>query len=183
MQTEGTLSKWNEGKGYGFITPQRGGQDVFVHISAFPKDGARPTLREKLAFTIAIDPNGKKRAVEVQRLASKQAASRPAPRKSGNSTVILASTALLAATLFYGYTAFYKEQPAPSSTAPLTAAPATPVSTTATASTSTFRCDGRTHCSQMNSCEEAKFFLRNCPNVQMDGNGDGVPCEQQWCGR
>lgn len=43
------------------------------------------------------------------------------------------------------------------------------------------RCDGRLHCSQMTSCTEAKFFLQNCPGVKMDGNGDGVPCEQQWC--
>jgi hypothetical protein len=46
-----------------------------------------------------------------------------------------------------------------------------------------FKCDGRTHCSQMMSCEEATYFLRNCPNVKMDGNNDGVPCEQQWCRR
>jgi len=45
----------------------------------------------------------------------------------------------------------------------------------------TFECDGRTYCSQMTSCEEAKFFLRNCPDPKMDGNGDGVPCERQWC--
>ena len=45
-----------------------------------------------------------------------------------------------------------------------------------------FRCDGRTHCSQMTSCAEATFFLRNCPGVEMDGEGDGVPCERQWCG-
>jgi excalibur calcium-binding domain-containing protein len=45
-----------------------------------------------------------------------------------------------------------------------------------------FRCDGRTHCSQMTSCAEATYFLRNCPGVQMDGEGDGVPCEKQWCG-
>ncbi|MFV0370637.1 MAG: excalibur calcium-binding domain-containing protein [Azonexus sp.] len=44
-----------------------------------------------------------------------------------------------------------------------------------------FTCDGRTHCSQMRSCEEATFFLRNCPNTKMDGNNDGVPCERQWC--
>lgn len=44
-----------------------------------------------------------------------------------------------------------------------------------------FRCDGRTRCSQMRSCAEATFFLRHCPGVQMDGNHDGVPCEQQWC--
>jgi len=44
-----------------------------------------------------------------------------------------------------------------------------------------FRCDGRTHCSQMSSCAEATYFLRNCPNTKMDGNNDGVPCERQWC--
>lgn len=54
--------------------------------------------------------------------------------------------------------------------------PATP----ATAS-SQFKCDGRTHCSQMTSCAEATFFLKNCPGTKMDGNNDGVPCEQQWC--
>lgn len=42
-------------------------------------------------------------------------------------------------------------------------------------------CDGRTHCSQMRSCQEATFFLRNCPGTKMDGNNDGVPCERQWC--
>lgn len=44
-----------------------------------------------------------------------------------------------------------------------------------------YRCDGRTHCSQMTSCNEAMFFLNNCPGVKMDGNNDGVPCERQWC--
>jgi Excalibur calcium-binding domain/Domain of unknown function (DUF4124) len=44
-----------------------------------------------------------------------------------------------------------------------------------------FRCDGRIHCSKMNSCAEAKFFLSNCPGVKMDGDGDGIPCEEQWC--
>lgn len=46
-----------------------------------------------------------------------------------------------------------------------------------------FRCDGRQHCSQMTSCEEARYFLANCPNVKMDGDRDGEPCEEQWCGR
>jgi Excalibur calcium-binding domain len=46
-----------------------------------------------------------------------------------------------------------------------------------------YQCDGRTRCSQMTSCEEAKFFLQNCPGTKMDGDNDGIPCEQQWCGR
>lgn len=48
-------------------------------------------------------------------------------------------------------------------------------------SASNFQCDGRTHCSQMTSCAEATFFIRNCPGTKMDGNNDGVPCESQWC--
>jgi hypothetical protein len=45
-----------------------------------------------------------------------------------------------------------------------------------------FKCDGRTRCNQMTSCAEAKWFLEHCPGVEMDGDHDGVPCEQQWCG-
>ena len=46
---------------------------------------------------------------------------------------------------------------------------------------SNYQCDGRTYCSEMTSCEEAKYFLKHCPDVKMDGNHDGIPCEQQWC--
>ncbi|MCZ2496128.1 hypothetical protein GN316_05105 [Xylophilus sp. Kf1] len=45
----------------------------------------------------------------------------------------------------------------------------------------TFKCDGRTYCSQMTSCQEATYFLKNCPTAKMDGDNDGVPCEQQLC--
>lgn len=44
-------------------------------------------------------------------------------------------------------------------------------------SVSNFKCDGRQHCSQMNSRAEAEFFVRNCPNTKMDGDHDGEPCE------
>ena len=48
-----------------------------------------------------------------------------------------------------------------------------------------FKCDGRQYCSQMTSCEEATFFLNNCPGTKMDnhGKGNGIPCERQWCRR
>jgi endonuclease YncB( thermonuclease family) len=63
------------------------------------------------------------------------------------------------------------------------AAVAVPVAATSArpAATSASRCDGRVYCSQMRSCEEAKWFLANCPGTKMDGNRDGVPCEKQWC--
>ena len=66
--------------------------------------------------------------------------------------------------------------PAPASTPAQVRASAKP-----TAHGSGWRCDGRTHCSQMVSCAEAKYFLANCPGVKMDGDRDGVPCEDQHC--
>jgi hypothetical protein len=45
-----------------------------------------------------------------------------------------------------------------------------------------FHCEGKTHCSQMASCEEATFYLKNCPGTKMDGDKDGIPCESQHCG-
>ena len=61
--------------------------------------------------------------------------------------------------------------------APEKVAPAAPSESTG------FSCDGRRYCSQMKSCAEAKYFLANCPGVKMDGDKNGIPCEQQWCNR
>jgi len=55
------------------------------------------------------------------------------------------------------------------------------LSTNLSASDEEFECDGRQYCSQMESCEEALFFLENCPNPKMDGDNDGIPCEKQHC--
>ena len=46
--------------------------------------------------------------------------------------------------------------------------------------TAKYKCDGRQYCSQMNSYEEAIFFIENCPNTKMDGDHDGIPCERQF---
>ncbi|MDN4503783.1 excalibur calcium-binding domain-containing protein [Alteromonadaceae bacterium BrNp21-10] len=40
-----------------------------------------------------------------------------------------------------------------------------------------FSCDGRQHCSQMTSRAEAEYFIKHCPDTKMDGDNDGIPCE------
>lgn len=55
-------------------------------------------------------------------------------------------------------------------------------SRTQATATPSFQCEaGKTHCSHMSSCAEATFYIQHCPNTQMDGDGDGIPCERQWC--
>lgn len=40
-----------------------------------------------------------------------------------------------------------------------------------------FRCGAKRYCREMASCEEARFYLRECGRYSLDGNRDGVPCE------
>lgn len=72
---------------------------------------------------------------------------------------------------------------ASASPSPSPSAPRERIPTPFPAKPSAFQCDGRQYCSQMSSCEEAKYFLARCPGTKMDGDHDGVPCEDQWCSR
>lgn len=63
---QGIVKWFNPTKGYGFIAPDTGGKDVFVHIGAVQKAGLR-TLNEnqKLAFEVEEQQNGRAAAVNL----------------------------------------------------------------------------------------------------------------------
>lgn len=44
-----------------------------------------------------------------------------------------------------------------------------------------FSCDGRSSCKQMTSCEEARYYLKNCPGFNSGVFGEEASCEKQWC--
>jgi hypothetical protein len=52
---------------------------------------------------------------------------------------------------------------------------------TAEKDTTSYAC-GKIRCGEMKTCKEAIFHLKNCPGVEVDGDGDGIPCEEQLCG-
>ena len=64
---QGTVKWFNPTKGYGFIAPDTGGKDVFVHISAVQRAGLR-TLNEgqKVEFEIEMQQNGRAAAVDLK---------------------------------------------------------------------------------------------------------------------
>ena len=65
----GTVKWFNTDKGYGFIAPETGGGDVFVHITAVQRAGL-DTLRDgqKVSFELETGRNGKTSAVDLQTL-------------------------------------------------------------------------------------------------------------------
>lgn len=78
MRIEGNLKTWNDERGFGFIAPAQGGQDLFVHIKDFPAGSGRPQVGQALTFTVVSGADQKKRATAVQYPVRFRA--RPAPR-------------------------------------------------------------------------------------------------------
>ena len=82
----GTVKFFNETKGYGFISPDEGGQDAFVHITAVERAGMG-TLREnqRVAYDLEPDRRGKMAAANL-RAADESAVGRCATRPISTST-------------------------------------------------------------------------------------------------
>lgn len=183
MPLTGTLRNWHDDRGFGFIAPTQGGAELFVHISAFPSDGTRPCVGEKLIYELGRSNDGKPQAVKVIRAAIGRPVTplKPPPRHT-RSTNNWFGSLLVLLLLLIGGAYGYKQYKAHQHRMALEQATAIPApAAIGDGNPGSLRCDGRSKCSQMTSCTEAKWFLNHCPGMAMDGNHDGTPCEQQWC--
>jgi hypothetical protein len=84
--------------------------------------------------------------------------------------IILTVVALVAWQVYSQYRAGAFASLMPTQPAAVGAAPA-----------SAFKCDERTHCAQMTSCAEAKYFQRSCRDADLESDNAGVPCPRRWC--
>ncbi|MGB7206857.1 MAG: cold-shock protein [Anderseniella sp.] len=69
MRVNGTVKFFNTQKGFGFIAPDNGEKDVFVHITAVQKSGLDGLADgDKVSFVVEDDPRGRgKQAAEIQK--------------------------------------------------------------------------------------------------------------------
>lgn len=142
--------------GGGFINSDELKGDIFVHISKFRKGYRSPKVGDSVEFQLSHSTS-KLSASSAQLVGID-------PLKSNPLSLILSAliVGLIGAAL-YLFLLEPKLNPAYESMG--------------------FSCQGKMYCSEMLSCDEAKFYLDNCSDVKIDGDRDGIPCESQHCSR
>ncbi|MFI3187117.1 MAG: cold shock domain-containing protein [Methylococcaceae bacterium] len=62
---KGALKTWKEDRGFGFISPDDGGKDIFIHISALKGTSRRPVSGDVIYYQVARDNRGKYKAINA----------------------------------------------------------------------------------------------------------------------
>jgi cold shock protein len=84
--TTGTVKFFNESKGYGFIAPDGGGNDAFVHISAVENSGMRTLNQDqRVSYDLEQDRRGKMAAVNLKAADAPAATAAEAPAEETDS--------------------------------------------------------------------------------------------------
>ena len=191
----GKIVKWMDNKGFGFITPNKGDKQIFVHISSFDRDASRkPRVGDTVYYYLSEDKSGRPcaasvRIAGVEPIQQKPLSSPTKPkhavkpnRQSGKFSAL--GLCVFIAIFSFAYSEFSKNNPTQTQRQQVVSPAQQPLPEPIfqeSFSNPTYTCKGKTGCHQMNSCEEANFYLRNCPGTKMDGDNDGRPCERGPC--
>ncbi|MDM8532750.1 cold shock domain-containing protein [Anaerolineales bacterium HSG25] len=173
MEFKGKLVRWNDDRGFGFIKVSSSEEDIFIHISALKGMPRRPIDGDVICFQVEHDENDRASAKSARIEGLAKTSRKPArieglPKSSRKPTekgtdlynyigvfwgILLIGLLLFCMIYIYSPSLFEEDFTG-------------------------YQCEGKQHCSQM-TCKEARFYIKNCPNVKIDGDGDGIPCEQQ----
>ena len=81
MRFQGKIKSWNQAKGFGFITPNGGGNDVFLHISNFSRTNKKPLVNSLVTYEIELDDSKRQKAVDVKDVYKRQGRDRVRARR------------------------------------------------------------------------------------------------------
>lgn len=102
----GSLARWNDDRGFGFIVAGASKDDVFVHISEFPEGAERPRIGDRISFERVTTPDGKVKAVSVN---ARRAPKRQQPKEPLR---VVAYILVAAFVLFFIYIVIWWSLPA-----------------------------------------------------------------------
>lgn len=174
MRYQGRIGEWKDDRGFGFITPNGGGPRVFLHISSFSERGHRPSVGNIVTYERVTDDKGRPVAKAARWVGVSAENSDARPR---------AVVTVLGAMLIVGFGSYvaYVRLSHPNSTVSASVYKIFS-DRDALRKHAGFQCEPtKSSCSRMTSCAEAFFHQERCGVSGMDGDLDGIPCEQQWC--
>ena len=172
---KGKLISWNDSKGFGFIKSESLESDTFIHISSLKLMSRKPKVGDFIYFDVEKQPNGKSSATNcrIEGVKALPTVDKSHYHHKSNFISNLFSIAIVALIVVFGYQKLSSKFGSYNSSS----LSIEPKVFKQTAPVHKFSCDGRQHCGEMKSRAEAEYFIRNCPNTKMDGDHDGVPCE------
>ena len=66
MRHWGRITKWDDERGFGFISSHKGGDPVFFHISSLQRRDGRPSVNEPVSYRVGVDSQGRRQANDVR---------------------------------------------------------------------------------------------------------------------
>jgi len=204
MLLKGKIIRWQDDRGFGFIRYGDEQKEIFLHISALGQIERRPQVGDTVVFEIQQSNNGKLQAAKAsieglltleksprhprsqQQYAGTQTYRSPLAKKQRPSLInkLIAGVIIASIVLFLSNSPIVQSILHPYTPPTDITQPAEPSADNAYSGISeqqNYSCTGKSYCSQMSSCAEARYYLAHCPFPNMDGDGDGIPCERQWC--
>ena len=65
MRHQGKITNWKDEQGFGFVSPNGGGKDIFIHVKSFTRSKKRPVGNELVSYEVQTDKNGRLSAQNV----------------------------------------------------------------------------------------------------------------------
>jgi cold shock CspA family protein len=130
---KGQLTAWKDDRGFGFIKPEGGGKDVFLHISALNRAARRPKVGDIIFYERATAPDGKIRAVSasIQGVANRPVITQNKSRRKPRQSSLAAS--VIGVVLLAGFVLFAMQSTPSRSPSPVTSPSPSPSPITAVA--------------------------------------------------
>jgi uncharacterized membrane protein YsdA (DUF1294 family)/cold shock CspA family protein len=102
VRYQGKITDWKDDKGFGFITPNGGGQRVFIHIKSFSNREQRPVGNELVTYELSHDTKGRPQANSVAFVGRQVTPASPSGRANAPLVLTAAFLVFVAGSVFAG---------------------------------------------------------------------------------
>lgn len=174
MRYQGRINEWKDQRGFGFIAPNGGGAKVYLHISSMTHHQRRPAVGDLVTYELSTDHKGRPQAITASLIRDRRQFH---PLRASSFLAVAVGALALAFVVYVAYVRISN----PNSTVKASVYKIF-WARAALHSNPQFQCEpSKSSCTHMRSCAEAFFHQERCGVRGMDGDGDGIPCERQWC--